>query len=126
MRRSVLLVLACLVGCGPIVSVDGDSEGDTGGSDGGATTGGGSTSSGVPQPTSVGTVGSDDGVPDPTIGLDVATPGECWQVQHLIEAPDYVRVRSSDQNGDGREEVWLEWNARGYVWLSSIDRRVSA
>ncbi len=114
MRRSVLLVLACLVGCGPIVSVDGDSEGDTGGSDGGATTGGGSTSSGVPQPTSVGTVGSDDGVPDPTIGLDVATPGECWQVQHLIEAPDYVRVRSSDQNGDGREEVWLEWNARGY------------
>jgi hypothetical protein len=114
MRGSAVVVLACLVGCGPLVILDEDSESDTGGSEGDATSAGeGSTTGGVPQPTSVGTVGSDDGAPDPTIGVDFPAPGECWQVQPLFEAPDHVGVIPSDQNGDGSEELWLAWNEQG-------------
>ena len=114
MQRSIVLAFASLVGCGPLVILDEDSDGDTGGSSGGASTEhDDSTTGGVPQPTSVGTVGSDDGTPDPTIGVDVVGPAECWQVAPLFEAPDHVSVMARDQDGDGRDELWLAWNEQG-------------
>ena len=116
MRHATAVAFALLLGCGPLIPVEGETDGDD--ADGSAddtSTGrdpGTSTSTTAPGST-IGSEVSDDGNPDPTIGIDIGPGGECWQVQPLFEAPDHVQVISTDQDNDGREEVWLLYDADG-------------
>lgn len=113
-----------ILGCGPVLAEESDTEPDgedssTAAESTGGTTGEESTTSAgtTPQPTSLppGTASSgDSSVPPevttddtsmpPDFGLPIA---DCWRSDQLFEAPADVRVFPEDQDGNGIDELWV-------------------
>jgi hypothetical protein len=116
MRLATAVAFALLLGCGPLIPVEVETDGDDADGSGKQDSTGGDPGSSTSTTTPGSTVGSDDsdsGNPNPTTPFDFGSGGECWQVQPLFEAPDHVSVIPTDQDNDGREEVWLLYDADG-------------
>ena len=119
-----LCAVMCLssAGCGPVISVASDTEGDEGTQDGstGRSTGedtsdsGGSPGTSNPVTTGPSTVTMTTQMPpettvgpEPTDGSSGEPPGNCWTQTPLYEVPDDFGSLMRDQDNDGASETWL-------------------
>jgi len=110
----IAALFVALAGCGPGLIVGGQGAEGTG-------TGGDTGTSpappaaveddGVPEP---GEAEVDDGVAEETGFAETGEPPDtslCWQVQPMFEGPTDLGIVVADQDTDGREELWLVFDA---------------
>ncbi len=112
MSARYLAALLVFAGCGPtILPVD---ETDTAASSSGpnGTQDGATDITGRPPPPATDDGGTTD-AQDAGSSDDGPPPLDCWQVQPMFEAPSNAGMLIRDQNLDGRQEIWLLFDADG-------------
>ncbi len=113
-------MVALLTGCGPLVSLPADTDGDSGGASSGFSDAGDedttpSSVTGIPPETTLVTTDNPDGDGStsgfgPDFGDHSPTTGaveQCWRAVGLLTLPADSRLFAVDQNGDGEKELWI-------------------